>query len=205
MFPDVSNSAHIVSNVFLFVCGITVVLLILVTSLMVYFVIKSNKRRNPTPVDVEGSTLLEITWTVVPTFIVLAMFYYGWIGFKEMRTVPKDAMVVKVNGYMWSWLFEYANGKQSGILNLPAGKPVKLELSSRDVIHSFFIPAFRVKEDVVPGKGNYLWFKPLKFGSYDVFCAEYCGQKHYSMLTKVVVMPEEEFKTWYGREEKKMK
>src|SRR3990170_3784729 len=98
MFPDVSNSAHIVSNVFLFVCGITVVLLILVTSLMVYFVIKYNKRRNPTPVDVEGSTLLEITWTVVPTFIVLAMFYYGWIGFKEMRTVPKDAMVVKVNG-----------------------------------------------------------------------------------------------------------
>jgi len=203
MFSEASNLTQIVDSVFLLVCGISIGLLIIVTFCMVYFVIKYNRSKNIYPVNIEGNTVLEIVWTLVPTILALAMFYYGWVGFKTIRNVPKDAMVVKVNGRMWAWSFEYENGKQSSVLNLPLRKPVKLELSSWDVIHSLYIPAFGIKEDVVPGKVNYMWFEPTKVGSYDVFCAEYCGQRHSSMLTKVVVLPESEFKMWYESEVKK--
>jgi cytochrome c oxidase subunit 2 len=128
------------------------------------------------------------------------MFYYGWTGFKFIRNVPKDAMVVQVTARMWTWLFEYENGKKSKELNVPVGRPVKLDLSSQDVIHSLYIPAFRVKEDAVPKMKTYLWFKPAKVGSYDIFCAEYCGTGHSAMLSKVIVMPEEEFEKWYKGE-----
>ena len=202
MFSGASNLANTVDSVFLFICSICVVLLAIVTFAMVYFVIKYSRKKNITPSNIEGNIPLEIIWTVIPTLLVLAMFYYGWIGYKEIRNVPKDAMVIKATGHMWAWSFEYENGKQSSILNLPLGKPVKVELSSWDVIHSLYIPAFRVKEDAVPKKKNYLVFKPDKVGTYNIFCAEYCGQEHSSMLTKAVVMPEKEFKAWYDMENK---
>ncbi|MFQ6672614.1 MAG: c-type cytochrome, partial [Candidatus Tectimicrobiota bacterium] len=119
-------------------------------------------------------------------------------GFKEMRTVPEGATVVQVTGRMWSWLFEYPNGKKSDVLKVPVGKPVKLELNSIDVLHSFYVPAFRIKEDAVPGMNNYLWFNPTEVGTYDVQCAEYCGLRHSYMLTKVEVLPEEDFQKWYA-------
>jgi cytochrome c oxidase subunit 2 len=193
-WPNLSNPAD---NVFLFIAVVSVVLLAGITGTMIFFAVKYRRSRNPRPEDIEGNVFLEIVWTVVPTLIVLAMFYAGWKGFLVQRTVPKDAMLVKVTARQWAWDFEYENGTKSGVLNVPLGRPVKLSMTSLDVIHSLFIPAFRVKEDTVPGMETYLWFRPETTGSYDLFCAEYCGVGHAVMITKVAVMPQEEFDSWY--------
>ncbi len=125
------------------------------------------------------------------------MFWVGWKGFQYMRTVPPDAMLVKVTARMWSWSFQYENGRQSATLNLPLGRPVKLSITSVDMLHSLSIPAFRVKEDAVPGRETYLWFLPDEAGTYDLFCTEYCGTGHSAMTTKVEVMPVKVFESWY--------
>jgi cytochrome c oxidase subunit 2 len=197
MIVDTANIPQTVNNVFYFILAISVVLLILITFLMVFFVIKYHRKRNKESKDIEGNTWLEITWTVIPTLLVLGMFYYGWIGYKLIENVPKNAMQINVTGRMWSWLFEYNNGVQSDTLYVPLNQPIKVNLRSQDVIHSFFIPAFRVKHDVVPGnEKGYVWFQPKDLGKYDVLCAEYCGQQHAYMKTKVVVLPDNEFQAW---------
>jgi len=197
MIVDTANIPQTVNNVFYFILAISVVLLVLITFLMVIFVIKYHRKRNKEPKDIEGNTWLEITWTVIPTLLVLGMFYYGWIGYKLIENVPKNAMQINVTGRMWSWLFEYNNGVQSDTLYVPLNQPIKVNLRSQDVIHSFFIPAFRVKHDVVPGnEKGYVWFQPKDLGKYDVLCAEYCGQQHAYMKTKVVVLPDNEFQAW---------
>lgn len=186
-----------VDNTFLFILIISVSLLVLVTFFMVFFVIRYNRKRNTQPTDIEGNLFLEITWTVVPVILVLFMFYFGWTGFQFTRNVPDGAMLVKVTGRMWSWLFEYENGTKSDMLKVPAGKPVKLALTSQDVIHSLYIPAFRIKEDALPHMETYLWFLPDEPGTYDIFCAEYCGQGHSSMISKLLVLSEHDFSNWY--------
>ncbi len=197
MIVDTANIPQTVNNVFYFLLAISIALLVLITFLMVFFVIKYHRKRNKEPKNIEGNTWLEITWIVIPTLLVLGMFYYGWIGYKIMKDVPEDAMAINVTGRMWSWLFEYENGVQSDTLYVPVDKPIRINLRSQDVLHSFYIPAFRVKHDVVPGnEKGYVWFQPNDLGSYDVFCAEYCGQQHAYMTTKLVVMPAEEFQTW---------
>ena len=164
---------------------------------MVYFVIHYRREKHPQPADIEGSTWLEVTWTVIPTLIVLTMFYYGLTSFQFLKKVPEGAMVVKVIARQWSWLFEYQNGMKETELKVPLGKPVKLLLTSQDVIHGFYAPAFRIKQDAVPGMTNYLWFQPTQTGTFDVMCSQYCGLEHSHMLGKIVVLPEEEFKRWY--------
>jgi len=190
-------SGRVVDNVFLYILVICVFLLGLITFLMVYFVIRYRRERHPQPADIEGSTWLEITWTVIPTLIVLTMFYYGLTGFQFLKKVPEGAMVVKVIARQWSWLFQYENGIQDGELRVPVAKPVKLLLTSQDVIHGFYAPAFRIKQDAVPGMTNYLWFQPTETGTFDVMCSQYCGLEHSHMLTKIVVLPQEEFTRWY--------
>jgi cytochrome c oxidase subunit 2 len=164
---------------------------------MVYFVIRYRKKRNPQPSDIHENTWLEIIWTVVPTLLVLSMFYYGLTGFETLRKVPEGAMKVKVISRMWSWGFEYENGVKGEELKVPVGKPIQLILTSEDVIHSFYVPALRIKQDALPGMENHLWFKTAETGTYDVLCAEYCGLRHSYMLTKLYVLPEEEFTEWY--------
>jgi cytochrome c oxidase subunit 2 len=190
-------SGRVVDNVFLYILIICVFLLGLITFLMVYFVIRYRREKHPHPADIEGSTWLEITWTVIPTLIVLTMFYYGLRGFEFLKKVPEGAMVVKVVARQWSWLFQYENGIQDPELRVPVGKPVKLLLTSVDVIHGFYIPAFRIKQDVVPGMTNTLWFQPTQTGAYDVMCSQYCGLEHSHMLSKVIVLSEKEFTEWY--------
>ncbi len=186
-----------VDAVFFTVAAICVVMLALISFFIVYFVIKYNSKRHPTPVDIPGNKTLETVWTVVPVLIVLFIFYLGWTGFEKRFEVPEDAMTINVTARQWSWSFEYEGGLTETELRLPVGKPVKLELTSSDVIHSFYIPAFRVKKDVVPGlTDNFLWFTPDAVGVYDLFCAEYCGLSHSSMITKVHVMEEAEFIGW---------
>ncbi len=196
-------SGGVVDQVFFYILAITIFLLGLITFLMVYFVIRYRKERNPRPSDVHENIWLEIIWTVIPTLLVLTMFYYGMTGFNFLKKAPADAMKVKVVARQWSWLFEYENGIKTTELMVPVGKPVKLSLTSQDVIHGFYAPAFRVKQDVVPGMTNTLWFQPTEVGSFDVFCTQYCGLQHATMSTKIVVLPTEEFRQWYqkGKEE----
>ncbi len=198
-WPNLSNPAD---DTFFFILGISVTLLFLNTAVMLYFVFRYSRRRNPNPTDVKENLTLEIIWTVIPTSLVLAIFYVGWKGFTYMRTVPPDAMPVKVTARQWSWTFDYANGKETNVLKVPVRKPVKLVITSADVLHSLFIPAYRIKEDCVPGMETYLWFLPDQLGSYDLFCTEYCGVGHSAMITKVEVMAQKEFDDWYsGKQE----
>ena len=196
MLEQASSFASGVDFVFWFITGISVFFLILITVLMIYFAIRYSRKRNPVPKDIEGNAILEVLWTVIPTILVLMMFWYGWDAFKIMRNPPADAIVVKVTGQMWQWTFEYPNGKESQELYVPLNKAVKTDLISRDVNHSFFIPAFRVKEDVIPGQANYTWFMATELGTFDIECAEFCGQRHAYMLSKVHVVPEDEFNAW---------
>jgi len=190
-------SGEVVNQVFFYILAITVFLLALITFLMVYFVIRYHRKRSPQPAEIKENTWLEIIWTVVPTLLVLTMFYYGLTGFNFLKRAPQDAMKVKVIARQWSWLFEYENGLRSTELKVPVGKPIKLLLTSQDVIHSFYAPAFRIKQDVVPGMVNSLWFQSTEVGEFDVLCSQYCGLQHAKMLTKIMVLPEEEFKKWY--------
>jgi len=194
-----SNFVQGVDLTFIIILGISVFFLVSITAVMIYFVIRYSRKRNPKATNIEGNNTLEIVWTVIPLILVLIMFYFGWLGFRPMRHVPEGAIPVKAIGQMWSWLFEYENGKKSAELVVPLNKPVKLNLFSRDVIHSLYIPAFRIKEDVVPGKNNYLWFTAQEEGEYDIFCAEFCGDRHSYMLSKVRVLPEAEFNSWLAK------
>lgn len=189
-----------VDQVFLLIVGISVVMLTLVTVLMIYFVIRYHRRRHPKSEKVTQHTWLEITWTVIPTILVLIMFWFSFSEFRKMRDVPADALTVQVIGRMWDWAFEYPNGKKTDKLYVPLDRAVRLELKSVDVNHSFYIPAFRVKEDVVPGRQNFLWFRPQSMGPADIYCAEYCGQNHAYMMSKVIVMSQSEFDTWYNED-----
>ena len=196
-------SGRVVDNVFLYILLICVFLLALITFLMVYFVIHYRREKHPQPVDIEGSTWLEVTWTVLPTLLVLTMFYYGLTGFQFLKKVPEGAMNVKVIARQWSWLFQYDSGTQDSELRVPVGKPVKLILTSQDVIHGFYIPAFRIKQDAVPGMTNTLWFQATEVGTFDVMCSQYCGLEHSHMLSKVIVLPQEEFTKWYQSKSQK--
>ncbi len=178
------------------IAGISIFFLVGITVVMIYFVIRYSRKRNPKATNIEGSNTLEVIWTVIPTILVLVMFYYGWMGYKPMREVPDDAMVIDAYAQMWKFSFKYPDGKITDSLVVPVNRPVKLNLHSRDVLHSFYVPAFRIKEDMVPGKNNFLWFNSNLEGRYDILCAEYCGQLHSYMLSSVTVVSDAEYQTW---------
>jgi cytochrome c oxidase subunit 2 len=199
--PQASTAAGRVDAVFLFILALCVVFLVFITFLLVYFIIKYNRKRHPRGEDIEGNTWLEITWTVIPTILFLIMFYFGWTNFEYERNVPRDAMVITVTARQWAYSFTYPNGKQTTALYLALNKPVKTELHSLDVIHGFYIPAFRIKEDVVPNRQNYTWFIPTMLGSFDIECTVICGPGHANMLAKAVVVPVADFEAWYFGDE----
>ncbi|KAB0672168.1 cytochrome c oxidase subunit II [Oryzomonas sagensis] len=197
------NSAYLTTTteaidpVFMFIFGACLVLLAGITAAMVFFVVRYHRSRAPEPTSqVAGNLWLEIVWIVLPTLLVLVMFYYGWAGYLALRNVPTGAMEVTATARMWSWSFAYANGRTSDKLYVPVNKPVRVELVSRDVIHGFYLPAFRVKRDVVPGMKNHAWFVATKPGSYDLFCSQYCGTGHSAMITTVEALPAAEFAAW---------
>lgn len=192
-----SNFVQGVDTAFLVILGISFAFLIGLTVVMLVFIYKYNKKRNPKATQIEGSVKLEIIWTVVPFLLTMLMFYYGWLGWKPMQKAPKDAMEVTVYGRMWNFSFEYENGRRTDTLFLPKDQPVKLNLVAMDVLHSLYIPAFRVKQDMVPGKeNNSMWFEPQKVGIYELYCAEYCGLQHSYMYTYVNVMEDSTFQAW---------
>ncbi|AHW59798.1 cytochrome C oxidase subunit II [Draconibacterium orientale] len=192
-----SNFVQGVDTAFLVIMGISFLFLIGLTVVMLVFIFKYNKKRNPKATQIEGSTKLEIIWTVVPFLLTMLMFYYGWAGWKPMQRAPKDAMEITAYGRMWNFSFEYENGRRTDTLFLPKDQAIKLNLVAMDVLHSLYIPAFRVKQDMVPGmKDNFMWFEPQKVGTYELYCAEYCGLQHSYMYTYVEVMEDSAFQAW---------
>jgi len=191
------TTTEAVDPVFYFIFGACLVLLAAITAAMVTFVVRYRRSRAPLPTsDVASNLWLEILWTAIPTLLVLAMFWYGWQGYLGLRTVPAGALEVTATARMWSWSFAYPGGRTSTKLYVPVGTPVKVNLVAVDVIHGFFLPAFRVKRDVVPGMKNHAWFVADKPGSYDLFCSQYCGTGHSAMITTVEALPGKEFEEW---------
>lgn len=166
-----------------------------ITAVMIYFMVRYRRRSDDDETDpITHNVSLEVIWTVIPTIIVLFVFFYGFTYYREMRTPPENPIEINVEGYRWGWNFEYENGKKaSGEVMVPVGKPVRFIMRSRDVNHSFFIPAMRVKEDVIAGAYHYLWFTPTVEGEFPVFCAEYCGLNHSFMRATLKVVAEEVF------------
>jgi len=195
---DASNFVSTFNTSFYFMTVISLLLLVGLTITMLYFVFRYNKKKNKTAIQNEGNIRLEIVWTVIPVILALAMFYYGWEGWKPMTKAPKDAINITSIARMWSFSFQYENGKQSPDLVIPVNTPVKIQLVSLDVIHSLYIPAFRVKSDMVPGQNKMMWFLPQVVGEFDLYCAEYCGLRHSYMNANVKVLSDEDYKTWYA-------
>jgi len=198
MFTGASNLAEGVDRTFIFIFTIAAVFIIGITIFMIYTVIRFNRKKGKPAMQFSGNAKLEAIWIIVPTILVFIMFYFGWSGFAPMRNVPSDAMNITAVGRMWEWEFDYGDGMKSKDLVVPVNKPVRVNLKSEDVNHSLFIPAFRVKEDVIPGYNNYLWFIPTIAGEYEILCTEYCGLLHSSMLAKAKVLEQADYDTWFA-------
>ena len=191
-----ATSTGVVDGALIYILALSVLLLFLIVFFMVYFLVRYRTSRNPVPTELPGSPLLETVWVVVPTLLATTMFIYGLTGFRFLRFAPAGSLVVKVHARQWSWLFEYANGKKSPDLIVPLGKNIKCELISADVIHGFYVPAFRIQQDAVPGLPTEAWFNATTPGSYYILCSQYCGLKHSSMIAKLIVVLPDQFEAW---------
>ena len=190
----IQNPMVKVDQAFFYILGISVVLLIGITITMICFVIRYRRRIHPEAADIRGNWKLELVWTVVPTLIALSMFYFGWSSYVGLRTVPENAVEIEVIGQMYSWLFVYPNGKESeNVLVVPENNPIKLNITSEDVLHSLYIPAFRIKVDAVKGVYTHAWFLADKKGEYFLQCTEYCGVGHADMTALLRIVPEAEY------------
>lgn len=186
-----------VDAVFIYIVAFALILLVFITGLMIYFTVRYSRSRNPVPTDIRGNWRLELVWTLIPTAIALSMFYFGWNSYLGLRTVPNDALTVQVIGQQFSWVFIMPNGKASeGELVVPQHKPIRLNVTSQDVIHSLFIPAFRIKIDAVSGMQTHAWFYPRKKGEYDILCTEFCGVGHADMTAVLRVVSQERYQKW---------
>ena len=198
MFSEASNVSAGVDKTFAFIIIVSLFFLIAITAFVIYTLIRFSRKKNKKALQFSDNWKLEVIWTVIPVILVLLMFYFGWIAFAPMRKVPANAMKVTAIGRKWEWEFDYGNGMKSKELVVPINKPLRLDLKSEDVNHGLFIPAFRVKEDVIPGYNNYLWFIPQYIGNYEILCTQYCGLLHSNMLSKVRVVDQAEFDKWFA-------
>ena len=199
LFPDsASTFAGRVDALYFFIVAVTAFFAILVVTLVAVFAVRYKRRHeNEVGAPVHGALALELTWTAVPLVLAMVMFYWGASVYFAMAKPPANAMEIYTVGKRWMWKFQHVTGQREiNQLHVPVGQPVKLIIGSEDVIHSVYIPAFRVKMDAVPGRTTTLWFEATKAGRYRLFCTEYCGQKHSGMIGEVVVMEPSEFQTW---------
>jgi cytochrome c oxidase subunit 2 len=195
--PTASSIAHEVDQLYFFLTGVSAVMTIVIFAAVIFFAFKYHRRKNPVATQIEGSTKLELTWSILPFFVMLGMFWWGAELFFRNAQPPKDAMEIFVTGKQWMWKIQYPDGgREIDALHVQVGQPVKLTMASEDVIHDFYIPAFRVKHDVVPGHYDALWFTPTKPGHYHFFCAEYCGDYHAHMIGSVDVLSKRDYEQW---------
>ena len=196
--PAVTQDAQRVDNLFNFILALCALFFVLVTGATVLFAIKYRRRHEGQRTSpIKGNKKLEVIWAVVPAILLVIIFVWGFQDFLGMSVAPGDAMEVRVTAQKWSWSFDYPkDGITSGDLVVPAGEPVKLTMSSMDVIHSFYVPAFRIKRDILPNRYSVLWFNAEEPGTYDLMCAEYCGTNHSTMLAKVKVLTHAKYREW---------
>jgi cytochrome c oxidase subunit II len=199
LFPQqASTMATRVDALYFFLVALATFFSLLIAGLIVYYAVKY-RRRSPDAVGVSihGGLLLEVTWTVVPLIITMVIFVWGASVFFAMSKAPDQTLNIYVVAKQWMWKFQHLDGQREiNELHVPVGRPVKLIMTSEDVIHDFFVPAFRVKADVLPGRYTNLWFEPTTPGRYHLFCAEYCGTRHSGMVGEVVVMEPTEYQVW---------
>lgn len=164
---------------------------------IVIFAIQYRRRKGVLAEQIEGSTALEVTWSIIPLGIFIVIFLWGAVIFFKERTPPRGATEVYVVAKQWMWKLQHEEGQREiNELHVPVGRDVKMILTSQDVIHSFYVPAFRIKQDVLPGRYTTTWFHPTKAGTYHLFCAEYCGSQHSGMIGQVVVMEPAQYESW---------
>jgi cytochrome c oxidase subunit 2 len=199
LFPEQASSiAQKIDLLYLFLWTVSGFFTLLIFVLIVFFAIKYRRRSaSDRPAPIEGSVKLELLWTIVPLLISMVIFVWGAKLYVEIYADPVDALDVHVIGKQWMWKIQHPDGKREiNSLHVPEGQRVQLTMASQDVIHSFFIPAFRVKQDVLPGRYTKISFIPTKVGEYHLFCAEYCGNEHSGMIGKVVVMTQDDYQAW---------
>lgn len=198
LFPvAASKQASQIDELYWFITIIAIVMTIVIFVAVIGFAYKFRRRVNVHATQIEGSTALELTWSIVPFLVMLVMFVWGAQLFFAAQQPPKDAMEIFVTGKQWMWKIQYPDGmREINNLHVPVGQPVKLTMASEDVIHSFSIPAFRVRHDVMPGHYSTIWFTPSKPGHYHLFCTEYCGMNHAGMIGWVDVLDERAYANW---------
>jgi cytochrome c oxidase subunit 2 len=198
-FPEEASSfAGHVDGLYIFLILVTAFFSVLIGTLVVFFAIKY-RRRSPDEIaaDVHESGALEIIWTVIPFGLTLIMFFWGASVFFRITRPPTNAIDVYVTGKQWMWKLQHADGhREMNELHVPIGQPVRLTMASEDVIHSFYVPAFRFKRDVVPGRFSVAWFQATKPGKYHLFCAEYCGTRHSNMIGWIYAMTPADYQAW---------
>ena len=195
MPPQASIFAAQIDYLYTFLLWASLISSVLVIGGMIWFVIKYRRKTDTDKTAyISHNVFLEFLWSFIPFVIFIGVFAWGWVLYHDMRTAPEDAFEVHVVAKKWSWDFLYKSGKvSSNEMIVPVNTPIKLIMTSRDVLHSFFVPAFRVKQDVVPGRYTSLWFEANQVGEYQVFCTEFCGDQHSSMLAKVRVVTQKQF------------
>jgi cytochrome c oxidase subunit 2 len=198
--PQASTSAVKVDNLFFFLCAVCGAVAVLVTVLIFYFAIRYRRRAEgqPTP-RILGSLGLELSWSVIPFLVFCVMFVWGADVYFGVARPPDDALQVYVVGKQWMWKVQHEDGQREiNELHIPVGRPVKLTLTSEDVVHDFGTPAFRTKIDVIPGRYTHTWYLPTKTGDYHLFCNQYCGTAHAEMVGWIHVMEEDDYQKWLG-------
>lgn len=192
-----STMAGDVDALFYFIYWVSVILFVGVIGTMVYFSYKYRRRSEADrPAPIRESKLVEASWIVIPTILVMIVFTWGFKTFIALGVAPLNAYEINVRAQKWAWQFEYPNGATSNELHVPVSRPVKLRMSSVDVLHSFFIPEFRVKHDVVPNRYTSVWFEATRQDTFQVLCTEYCGTLHSAMNALVIVQSQDEFNQW---------
>ncbi len=199
LFPEqASTLASQVDALLFFLLAVSGFFTVLIAGSIIVFMLRYRRRKgDEIPEVVHGSLALEVGWTAIPLLIVMVIFFWGASLFATIRRPPDDAINIDVVGKQWMWKLQHMEGRREiNELHIPVGKPVRLTLTSEDVIHSFYVPAFRTKQDAVPGRYTTSWFEATKPGTYHLFCAEYCGTIHSGMIGHVIAMEPAEFQAW---------
>jgi cytochrome c oxidase subunit 2 len=192
-----STGAGGVDALYIFLVMLSALMSATIFTLILVFATRYRRRRGVEAQPIEGSTPLEITWSVIPLCIFMVIFVWGAVIYFKERTPPRGATEVYVVAKQWMWKLQHEEGpREINELHVPVGRDVKMILTSQDVIHSFYVPAFRIKQDVLPGRYTTLWFHPTRPGTYHLFCAEYCGTQHSGMIGQVVVLDPAQYQTW---------
>jgi cytochrome c oxidase subunit 2 len=192
-----SSIAGNVDALFIFLVILSGLMSLLIFSALIYFAARYRHQKGVLAEQIDGSTPLELTWTFIPLGVFLVIFAWGATVYFQQRTPARDATEVYVVAKQWMWKLEHSEGQREiNALHIPVGRDVKLIMTSQDVIHSFFVPAFRIKQDVLPGRYTVTWFRATKPGTYHLFCAEYCGTQHSSMIGSIIVMEPAQYEAW---------